>query len=99
MADGPCPLTASDVVDEYFLEHRAKVLDIAAFLDRLDRAADAPQPLDHRVVALLDTIAMLHDGNGDRAKRIQERLSDLSTTPIDAAPMQGALGAPSEPDA
>ena len=34
----PLPLTASAVVDTYFMEHRAKLLDIAAFLDRVDRA-------------------------------------------------------------
>ena len=31
------------VVDTYFLEHRAKLIDIAAFLDRVDRAS-APTP-------------------------------------------------------
>lgn len=98
MADGPCPLHASEIVDQYFLEHRAKALDLAAFLDRLDRAADAPASADHRVQALLACLAMLHDGEGDRAVRMQTRLSDLSEAPIDAAPMQGALGAPPETD-
>ena len=32
------PLTATELVDEYFIENRTKLLDIAAFLDRLDRA-------------------------------------------------------------
>lgn len=97
MSDGSCPLTSPEVVDQYFLEHRAKVLDIAAFLDRIDRASSASAPADYRVAALLECIALLHDGAGDRARRIQERLSDRSTEPIDAAPMQGALGAPEEP--
>jgi hypothetical protein len=35
-----CPASRSKVVDLYFLEHRAKVIDIAAFLDRADRAED-----------------------------------------------------------
>ena len=32
------PLTGRELVDEYFIENRTKLLDIAAFLDRLDRA-------------------------------------------------------------
>jgi hypothetical protein len=96
MSDGPCPLTCAQVVDRFFLEHRAKVLDVAAFLDRIDRASDGAQP-DYRVKALLEGIAMLHDQNPDRTRRIQMHLSDTSTEPIDAAPMQGALGAPPPP--
>ena len=38
MAKQTCPLTSQQVVDFYFMEHRAKLLDIAAFLDRLERA-------------------------------------------------------------
>jgi len=98
MSDGSCPLTDTEVVDQYFLEHRAKVLDVAAFLDRIDRAvhdSTAGDSLtDYRVETLLACIAMLHDGSGDRARRIQERLSDQTVDPIDAAPMQGATGAP-----
>ncbi len=29
-------LSPDEVVDQYFLEHRAKLLDLAAFLDRVD---------------------------------------------------------------
>jgi hypothetical protein len=31
------PLSGTELVDEYFIENRTKLLDIAAFLDRLDR--------------------------------------------------------------
>ena len=34
----PSSLTKGQVLDRYFLEHRAKLIDIAAFLDRVDRA-------------------------------------------------------------
>ena len=34
-----CPLTQRQLIDEFFMEHRTKVLDIAAFLDRFERAA------------------------------------------------------------
>ena len=37
---GISPLTQRELIDEYFMEHRVKVLDLAAFLDRLDRARE-----------------------------------------------------------
>lgn len=90
----PHPTMAhTEMVDAWFLEHRAKVLDLAAFLDRLDRSSDRPSS-DFRVDALQSAIAILIDGERDRARRIQMSLSDTSTSPIDQAPMQGAFGAP-----
>ena len=32
------PLTAAQLIDEYFIENRTRLLEIAAFLDRLDRS-------------------------------------------------------------
>ena len=52
MPQPSCPLTSKQVVDIYFMEHRAKLLDIAAFLDRLERAADQEGLQDVRVRAL-----------------------------------------------
>ena len=34
----PSPMTRRQLIDEYFIENRTKLLDLAAFLDRLDRA-------------------------------------------------------------
>lgn len=36
----PIPADRSKILDLYFLEHRAKLLDLAAFLDRYDRAGE-----------------------------------------------------------
>jgi hypothetical protein len=81
-------------MDAYFMEHRARLIDIAAFLDRLDRAADAgPSGDDFRAEAFRQAISMLTDGRPQRARRILDHFSDLTTTPIDRAPMKGALGA------
>jgi hypothetical protein len=82
-------------VDRYFLEHRAKVIDVAAFLDRVDRATpDADdRGEDFRIRSLRGAIAILLDGEGDRAKRVLDLLSDPSSDPIDTAPMKGATGA------
>ncbi|MCH2134132.1 MAG: hypothetical protein MK116_10320 [Phycisphaerales bacterium] len=90
----PCPLTRREIADAYFLEHRAKLLDIAAFLDRIDRAADDDGDEDFRISAIRSCLAMLIDGEGDRARRVLDQLSDHSTEPLDTAPMKGALGAP-----
>ena len=84
------------MIDRYFLEHRAKVLDVAAFLDRVDRAKPAGGPGsrdDFRLRSLRAAIAVLLDGEPERARRILELLSDPSSEPIDKAPMKGAKGA------
>ncbi len=90
----PSPMTREQVADAYFLEHRAKLLDIAAFLDRLDRAHSDNAEEDFRITAFRSCITLLIDGQADRAMRILNELSDQSSEPIDAAPMKGAIGAP-----
>jgi len=91
-----CPLPRNETIDRYFMEHRAKLLDVAAFLDRVDRSApasDVPQDEDFRVEALQRAIALLIDEKGERAKRVLQLFSDPSETPVDKAPMKGATGA------
>jgi hypothetical protein len=99
--DASCPLTYAQIVDTYFLEHRAKVIDIAAFLDRLERAADgAPEQDDFRVAALRNALALLGDGQGERARRVLESLSDTTEAIAQSAQgMKGALGAAPEKSA
>tara|TARA_Y100000589_G_scaffold118830_2_gene113030 strand:- start:151 stop:456 length:306 start_codon:yes stop_codon:yes gene_type:complete len=94
----PSPLTRTEVVDLYFLEHRAKVLDLAAFLDRCDRARDDAGREDFRIKAIRDAIALLDDGRSDRTARILELMSDHSTEPVDQAGMKGACGTPPPED-
>jgi len=87
-------MTRAEVVDRYFLEHRAKLIDVAAFLDRLDRTAEAGEPDDYRVAALRRALAVVSDGAPERARRVLELLSDPTTAPIaSAAGMKGAFGA------
>ena len=38
---GTSPLTQRELIAEYFMEHRVQVLELAAFLDRLDRARES----------------------------------------------------------
>ena len=92
--DTSCPASRSKVVDLYFLEHRAKLIDIASFLDRVDRARADDDETDFRVEAFCRALAILSDGKPQRARRVLELLSDHSTTPIEsAAGLKGAFGA------
>ena len=88
-----CPAARSKIVDLYFMEHRAKLIDIAAFLDRYDRADADSNNDDFRIEAIRKAINILSDNKSDRAKRILELLSDHSSEPVTVAPMQGAFGA------
>jgi hypothetical protein len=87
------PLTRSQVIDMYFMEHRAKVIDVAAFLDRVDRAKDDAKGEDFRMSAFRESLRLLMDGKPHRARRVLELLSDPTSEPIPKAPMKGALGA------
>ena len=89
-------LSATQVVDRYFLEHRAKLIDIAAFLDRVDRAAGgaAARSEDFRMVQFREALASLSDDGRQRAKRVLEIFSDPTTEPLPSAEgMKGATGA------
>ena len=90
----PNPMTRTEIADLYFLEHRARLLDLAAFLDRYDRARDDGGGEDFRLSALRNAIALLIDGSGDRTARVLDLMSDHSTEPIDSAGMKGACGTP-----
>lgn len=95
------PAPRSKVVDLYFMEHRAKLIDIAAFLDRVDRAKNDTQGDDFRMKAMREAIAILTDGQSNRAARILDHFSDHSTEPLaSAAGLKGAHGAvpPAQPN-
>ena len=89
-----CPQSREQVVNMYFLEHRAKLLDVAAFLDRIDRAQAGVADNDFRETAMKHAIAVMIDGEPHRAKRVLELLSDCTTDlPQSAHGMKGASGA------
>ena len=89
------PLTSQQVVDRYFLEHRAKVIDIAAFLDRVDRAGGMVSlGTDHRMAALYEALDVLSDWRGDRAGRILAIFSNNGAELTRSAEgVKGATGA------
>jgi hypothetical protein len=84
------PGTVPDLVDQGFMDARYKLLDIAAFLDRLERHG---QEDDFRIAALYDAIKCLSEKGSHRGEAIQMLLSDPSEEPIAAAHTKGATGA------
>ncbi len=88
------PLTQKRVIELYYLEHRAKILDLAAFLDRLDRAAgDGTGGDDFRIRSFRQALGILSEEEPGRAKRILELFSDPTLEPLEsAAGLKGAYG-------
>lgn len=99
-------MTRDAMLDRTFLEHRAKLLDLAAFLDRSDRCPPPPEAADpaekspeddFRLAAMRNAIELLIDEKPQRAKRILEMLSDPSADLLAAAPDKAAGGVPASP--
>ena len=78
------------IVDHAFIGVRAKLIEVAAFLDRVERHGAAN---DFRCVALREAAALLVDGQPERARRILESLSDPTTVPDELSSGKAALGA------
>jgi hypothetical protein len=83
-------MTRQQVLDLYFMENRAKLIDIAAFLDRVERSTGAA---DFRWQAFRDALGCLVSDSSHRAKDVLLSLSDPTTDPIEKAPGKGAVGA------
>ncbi len=66
----PIPLDAEEVLNREFLEVRARLLQVAAALDRLDRASGSVES-DARLTKIGQALAILAETEGDRAERIQ----------------------------
>jgi hypothetical protein len=88
-------LTPRELVDEFFIENRTRLLEIAAFLDRVDRADASYASGDFRMKAFADALQALGagDGSAGRLDRIQHILSDPRSEPLDALDRKSALGA------
>ena len=86
------PLTGTEIVDEYFIENRTRLLEIAAFLDRVERADPSVAARDFRMQVLNEAVQALA-GTSDRLMRIQMLLSDPTVEPLDRLDRKSALGA------
>ena len=74
-------LTADEVVDAYYLEVRCMLLEIAATLDRLDRAASQADPQPGRqaqVERLYQALGLLAErqASPDRSERLLNLFSE-----------------------
>jgi hypothetical protein len=70
------PLTQRELIEQHFVEHRTMVLDIAAFLDRLDRAREIDASDDFRLIAFRKALQVLCSDDPSRIHTIQMILSD-----------------------
>lgn len=93
-AESPAMPSKKELLDLQFIENRHLLVELAAFLDRIDRH---PGGGDYRIDALKRALPVLLEERGDRAKAVLEALSDHSLEPIPKAEFQGAFGAPRPP--
>ena len=90
---GTCPLTQQQLVEEYFIEHRTKILDIAAFLDRLDRSSRRDAEDDFRLAAFRQALQALCSEAPARLDRIQMIFSDPTVELLPHLDRKSAYGA------
>jgi hypothetical protein len=83
-------MTRQQVLDLYFMDARSKLIDLAAFLDRVDRGSGES---DFRLKALRDALTHLQSDAPDRARQVLLTLSDPTTKPIPQATTKAACGA------
>lgn len=84
------PMTRQQVLDRYFMDARCKLIDIAAFLDRVERSTGKD---DFRLKAFKDALVELGGRRKNKAERVLLTFSDPTTEPIAKAPGKGACGA------
>jgi hypothetical protein len=76
------PETDQHPIADPYAQNRARLLDIAAFLDRVDRTGPAAGT-DFRLHAFRDAIRALLADRPDRARTIQLILSDPEPEPLE----------------
>jgi hypothetical protein len=86
----PATVAPRALVDHGFIPVRAKLIEVAAFLDRVERHGAAD---DFRCAALRRAAKVIVDGKPERARRILESLSDPTTKPDNVSSGKAALGA------
>lgn len=89
----PSPRTGVGLVSEYFIENRTRLLEVASYLDRLDRTGDPAAGDDFRMRAFREALAVLCDREPGRVNRIQMIFTDPTTEPLAALGEKGAIGA------
>jgi hypothetical protein len=83
-------MTRQQVLDLYFLDARAKLIDLGAFVDRVERSAGEE---DFRMKAFRAALAELSKGGPEHARRVLLTFSDPTEEPTPAATTKAACGA------
>ena len=83
-------MTRQQILDLYFLDARHKLIDLAAFLDRIERANGKE---DFRLKAFHTALGELTSNKKEKAKNVLLALSDPTMKPISAATTKSACGA------
>ena len=79
-----------ELLDLQFIDARHKLIDLAAFLDRIERH---PGDEDYRFAAMKNALPILLSDRPDRARAVLESFSDHTCEVSESAPFQGAFGA------
>jgi hypothetical protein len=83
-------MTRQQLLDLYFMDARCKLIELAAFLDRVDRGTGEA---DFRLSAFREAMGHLALGEPQRAETILRAFSDPTAEPVARAQGKGALGA------
>ena len=82
-------MTRQEVLELYFMDARCKLIDLAAFMDRVERGTGNE---DFRMTEFRKALKAL-EAAGNRAEKVLLALSDPTTEPIPAATTKAACGA------
>ena len=83
-------MTREQTLDLYFLDARSKLIDVAAFLDRVGRMAGSD---DFRLAAFRDALAVLNSDTPQKARHVLLAFSDPTSEPIASSQGKSARGA------
>ncbi len=83
-------MTRQQILDLYFLDARHKLIELAAFLDRVERADGKD---DFRLISFRTALTKLSGNQKEKAKKVLLAFSDPTTKPIAKATSKGAVGA------
>ena len=83
-------MNRQQILDLYFLDARHKLIELAAFLDRVERA-DGKH--DFRLKSFRAALAKLNGKRKNKAKDVLLLFSDPTTEPISAATTKATCGA------
>jgi hypothetical protein len=83
-------MTRQQILDLYFLDARHKLIELAAFLDRVERADGRD---DFRLKSFRTALGVLTNNKKEKAKNVLLAFSDPTVEPISKATAKGATGA------